>query len=382
MEFKLTRSQREIQKAARDFTKSEFDKELANEMDKKGEFPQEIHQKAAELGFTSVHFDEEYLGGGLEFLENTLMAEALCRKDSTLGSALMLSGFGADLLNDFGSKELKSKFLIRVAEGGMLASATIEAFSSSNRVKEIQLKASRDNDSWVINGQVNTMINADLSGFYCIICQTEPEESPQKSVSMILVEKEREGISIVNTGPKLGLRMTPMADLKFEDVQVPLGNIIGKTGDGLKQMISFNNQNSVLIAALSLGTAQGVLDRTLSYVKQRSQFGKKIAEFPATRHKLAQMALKIEQSRMITYQAAWQIGQKKQDKALPAMAKLTATQTALDCAHEAIQLHGGYGYSTEYEVERFCRDAKTLHLLGGSPGSLNDAIADTVIGKI
>lgn len=382
MEFKLTRSQIEIQKAAKDFTKSEFDKELANELDKKREFPWEIQKKAAELGFTSIHFEEEYLGGSLGFLENALMAEELCRKDSTLGCALMLSGYGADFLHNFASKELKSKFLTSIAEGEMLSGAALVESVSSVLSKGNYLEASRMEDHWVLNGQINRVVNAGLSGFYCLLGQTDQGTTPHRGFTTFLVEKDQEGVSIEETGPKLGLRMTSIADVKLKNVHVPLENIIGNEGDGMKQQVSFTHQSCVLMAALALGTAQGVLERTLSYVKQRSQFGKKIAEFPVTRHKLAQMALKIQQSKMLTYQAAWQIGSKKPNAELPFMAKISATQTALDCSHEAIQLHGGYGYSTEYEVERFCRDAKTLNLLGGNPGALNDAIGETIIGKI
>ncbi|MFH2131044.1 MAG: acyl-CoA dehydrogenase family protein [bacterium] len=382
MEFKLTRSQIEIVKAARDFAKSEFTRELSAELDRQSAFPHALYQKAAELGFTSLQFEEDYLGGGLGYLETVLMGEALCCRDSTLGSALMLSGYGADLLSRFGADPLKSRFLTGVAEGRMLSGAVMEFFPADGQDHVPSLAACEEDAHWVINGTATAVINGGLAGFYCLLCRTDPDAQPQKATSMILVAGDQKGITTVDTGQKLGLRMTAVTDLKFEAVRVPRDHTIGMAGDGIRQLASFNSESCLLLAALGLGTAQGVFDRTVQYVKQRQQFGRKIAAFQVTRHKLAGMAMKIEQARMLTYRAAWQQDQKTPDVTLSAMAKLAATGAALDCAHEAIQLHGGYGFSTEYEVERFCRDAKTLHLLGGKPGVINDQIADTIIGKI
>ncbi|MBU3917661.1 acyl-CoA/acyl-ACP dehydrogenase, partial [bacterium] len=213
MEFKLTKSQIEIQKAARDFAKSEFDKELASEMDKYSVFPRKIYQKAAELGFTSIHFEEEYLGGGLGFLESVLMAEELSRKDSTLGSAVMLSSYGADILSDFASKELKSCFLADLAEGKRLSGAAIVGSELDGQLKDSHLKARQENNSWVINGSVKSVVNGNLSGFFIVLCETDQAAPSQKSHSVILIEKNREGVELLDTGPKLGLRMTAVADL-------------------------------------------------------------------------------------------------------------------------------------------------------------------------
>jgi alkylation response protein AidB-like acyl-CoA dehydrogenase len=199
---------------------------------------------------------------------------------------------------------------------------------------------------------------------------------------MILVEGDRPGLSVAGCVETLGMRMTTVADLHFDNVQVPLSNLIGKEGQGLKQLLAFTSESRVLIAGLALGIGQGALDRTIDYVKQREQFGKKIGRFQVTAHKLADMALGMEQARSLTYQAAWQLNQRKPDQRLMSMAKLAATRAALAVAHEAIQLHGGYGYTTEYEVERFCRDAKTLEIMGGTTGPIKDDIAAAIIRKI
>ena len=382
MDFKLSRPQKDIQKAASDFAKGEFDKELAMEMDRHRTFPHELHQTASELGFIGIHFDEAYMGGGLGFLENVLMAEELCRKDATLGSALMLAGYGAECLLMFGSRELKEAFIPPVAEGKMLASTAIPETIPVNGSNPVNLTAEKTGDSWVINGRVNHVINGGAAGFCCALCRTDIGASSDKGLSMILVEGDRDGLSVAECVETLGMRMTAVADLHFDNVRVPLSNLIGKEGQGLKQLLAFTSESRVLMAGLALGIGQGALDRTINYVKQREQFGQKIGRFQVTAHKLADMALSLEQARSLTYQAAWQLNQRKPDRRLTSMAKLAATRAALTVAHEAIQLHGGYGYTTEYEVERFCRDAKTLEIIGGTTGPIKDDIAAAIIRKI
>ena len=382
MTYLLNKSQKDIQKAASDFAKGEFDKELAMEMDRNRTFPQELHQKASELGFIGIHFDEAYLGGGLSFLENVLMAETLCRKDATMGGALMLAGYGAECLLRSGSRELKEAFIPPVAEGKMLASAAIPDTIQVNGSNPVSLTAEKTGDSWVIYGRVNHVINGGAAGFCCALCRTDTGASSDKGLSMILVEGDRDGMSVADCVETFGMRMTAVADLHFDNVRVPLSNLIGKEGQGLKQLLAFTSASRVLMAGLALGIGQGALDRTINYVKQREQFGKKIGRFQVTAHKLADMALSMEQARSLTYQAAWQLNQKKPDPRLTSMAKLAATRAALTVAHEAIQLHGGYGYTTEYEVERFCRDAKFLEIMGGTTGPLKDDIAAAIIRNI
>jgi alkylation response protein AidB-like acyl-CoA dehydrogenase len=376
MEFKLSRSQKEIQKAAKDFAKGEFDKDLAMQIDKKSVFPKDLHEKASELGFIGIHFDEKYMGGGLGMVEYTLMAEELCRKDPTMGSALMLAGYGAECLQRSGSVEMKNKYLVAVAEGKMRAGAAVPHVKPGNGVSSVDISAEQKDDFWMLNGTIHNVINAGAAGFYCVLCRTA------KDLSIILVEGDREGIVVSDAVESLGMRMTVTADLHFKNVRVPLSNLIGKEGEGVKLWLSFSNETHVFFAALALGIGQGALDRTISYVKQREQFGKKIAQFQVTGHKLAEMALKMELARSLTYQAAWQMDQKKPDTRQAAMSKLAAIQAAVEVSHEAIQLHGGYGYTTEYEVERFCRDAKMLGLLSGGTNKIKDEIAAGVIGKI
>ncbi len=383
MEFELTKSQKDIQKAARDFAKGEFDKELIYEMDKNHEYPTKIWQKAGELGFIGMHFDEKYSGQDMGVFENILVAEEFCRKDSTVGACLILASFASECLLRFASDEIKEKFLPKVAEGEMLSAGAFTEPNHGSDITSMDTTAVKDGDDWVINGSKTFITNGGMAGFYSVLCQTDPDAKPSyRGISMILVEADREGITTADVGDKMGIRMMATAEVNFDNVRVPQSNLIGEEGKGFYQVLEFFDESRILIAAQALGTAQGALDRALDYVKQREQFGRKIAQFQVTQHKLADMATKIELARLMTYKAAWNYDQGRIDPKLTSMAKMFAARTAVEVADEAIQLLGGYGYMAEYEVERFYRDAKITELYEGTKEIQKNTIASYLIGKI
>jgi len=383
MEFELTKSQKDIQKAARDFAKGEFDKDLIYEMDKNHEYPTKIWQKAGELGFIGMHFDEKYSGQDMGVFENILVAEEFCRKDSTVGACLILASFASECLLRFASDEIKEKFLPKVAEGEMLSGGAFTEPNHGSDITSMDTTAVKDGDDWVINGSKTFITNGGMAGFYSVLCQTDPDAKPSyRGISMILVEADREGLTTADVGDKMGIRMMATAEVNFADVRVPQSNLIGEEGKGFYQVLEFFDESRVLIAAQALGTAQGALDRALDYVKQREQFGRKIAQFQVTQHKLADMATKIELARLMTYKAAWNYDQGRIDPKLTSMAKMFAARTAVEVADEAIQLLGGYGYMAEYEVERFYRDAKITELYEGTKEIQKNTIASYLIGKI
>uniref|UniRef100_A0A7C4RU06 Acyl-CoA dehydrogenase n=1 Tax=Desulfatirhabdium butyrativorans TaxID=340467 RepID=A0A7C4RU06_9BACT len=382
MDFELTKSQIEIQKAARDFAKGEFDKELALELDLKHEFPTKIWKKAAELGFIGIHFPEKYSGQGLGVMENILVAEELCARDSTIGSAIVLASFASECILRFGSEELKTKFLPLVAEGKTLSAGAFTEPDHGSDITFMNTTAVKDGDEWVINGGKTFITNGCLAGFFTVLCQTDPEAKPSyRGISMILVEADRKGVTATDVGHKMGIHMMSTAEVTFKDVRVPLTNLIGKEGKGFYQVLEFFDESRILIAAQALGTAQGAFDRALAYVKQREQFGRKIADFQVTQHKLADMATKIELARLMTYKAAWNYDQGRIDPKLTSMAKMYAARTAVEVADEAIQLLGGYGYMAEYEVERFYRDAKITEIYEGTKEIQKNTIASAILGK-
>ncbi len=381
--FRQSKTQIEIRKAARAFAKGEFDKDQAYELEKKCEFPESIWKKAADLGFIGIHFPEEYGGGGLGIFENVLIVEEFCRKDSSIGTALALAGFASECVLRFASDELKEKFMPGIPEGQMLSGGAFSETRRGGDFTDIKTTAVKKDDEWIINGKKTHVLNGGNTGFYVVLCRTEvASDADEQGISMILVESGRPGVTFENAGRKLGGNMTATAEVSFNDVAVPFFNLIGKEGKGISQLHSFWDEARIVFAAQAIGNAQGAFDRTLEYIKGREQFGRKIAEFKVVQHKIADMATKIELARLITYKAALSMDNQKSDGKLSAMAKITAARTAMEVGAQAIQLFGGYGYMTEYEVERYYRDAKVIELLGGTQTIQKDDIAGIVIGKI
>lgn len=384
MEFELSKEQIQIQKSVRDFVKGEFKKDVIQELDEKHEYPEKIWKKAADLGFIGIHFPEEYSGQGLGVMENILVAEELCRGDSSVGACLILADFASEIVLHFGSDEQKKAWLPKVAEGEVLSCGAFTEPDHGSDITSMNTTAVKEGDEWLINGSKIFITNAGpLAGFYSVLCQTDPEAKPSyRGLSLILVEADRKGVSASDVGLKMGIRLMHTGEVTFKDVRVPASNLIGKEGKGFYQVLEFFDESRILIAAQGLGTAQGAFDRALTYVKSREQFGKKIAEFQATQHKLADMATKIEMARLLVYKAAWNFDQGRIDPKLTSMAKMVAGRTAVEVADEAIQLLGGYGYMQEYEVERFYRDAKICELYEGTKEIQKNTIASAVLGKL
>jgi len=384
MEFELTKEQQQIQKAVRDFVKGEFKKDAILELEEKHEYPVKMWKKAAELGFIGIHFPEEYSGQGMGVMENILVAEELCRGDSSVGACLLLADFASEIVLHFGSDSQKKTWLPKVAEGEVLSCGAFTEPDHGSDITFMDTSAVRDGDHWVINGSKIFITNGGpLAGFYSVLCQTNPDAQPShRGMSLILVEADRPGVSTASVGVKMGIRMMHTAEVTFKDVRVPAENIIGEENRGFYQVLEFFDESRILIAAQGLGTAQGAFDRALDYVKSREQFGRKIAKFQITQHKLADMATKIEMARLLTYKAAWNFDQGRIDPKLTSMAKMVAGRTAVEVADEAIQLMGGYGYMLEYEVERYYRDAKICELYEGTKEIQKNTIASALVGKL
>jgi alkylation response protein AidB-like acyl-CoA dehydrogenase len=384
MEFELTKEQQQIQKAVRDFVKGEFKKDAILELEEKHEYPVKMWKKAAELGFIGIHFPEEYSGQGMGVMENILVAEELCRGDSSVGACLMLADFASEIVLHFGSESQKKTWLPKVAEGEVLSCGAFTEPDHGSDITFMDTSAVRDGNEWVINGSKIFITNGGpLAGFYSVLCQTNPDAQPShRGMSLILVEADRPGVSTASVGVKMGIRMMHTAEVTFKDVRVPTENLIGEENRGFYQVLEFFDESRILIAAQGLGTAQGAFDRALDYVKSREQFGRKIAKFQITQHKLADMATKIEMARLLTYKAAWNFDQGRIDPKLTSMAKMVAGRTAVEVADEAIQLMGGYGYMLEYEVERFYRDAKICELYEGTKEIQKNTIASALVGKL
>ncbi len=384
MEFELTKEQKQIQKSVREFVKGEFKKDVILELEEKHEYPEKIWKKAAELGFIGIHFPEVYSGMGLGVMENILVAEELCRGDSSVGACLVLADFASEIILHFGNEEQKSAWLPKVAEGQMLSCGAFTEPNHGSDITRMDTTAVIDGDEWVINGTKIFITNGGpLAGFYSVLCQTDQDaELGHRGMSLLLVEADRPGVSTASVGTKMGIRIMDTAEVNFKDVRVPESNLIGKENRGFYQVLEFFDESRILIAAQGLGTAQGAFDRALAYVKSREQFGKKIAQFQITQHKLADMATKIEMARLLVYKAAWNFDEGRIDPKLTSMAKMVAGRTAVEVCDEAIQLLGGYGYMLEYEVEKFYRDAKICELYEGTKEIQKNTIASAIVGKL
>ncbi len=383
MDFELTQEQKDIQKAAREFIQGEFDKEKILEWEQTHTFPREVWKKACKLGFIGIHFPEEFGGQGYGIMENILVVEEFCRKDSGVGIAVTLADFSSEVILRFGTQEQKRKYLIPVAKGEWISGG---AYTEPNHGSDITLMATtaiKQGDSFVINGTKTFITNGLLADFFVVLCQTDPQAKPSyRGQCTILVEKGTKGLEATEIMPKMGIRMTSTAELSFSDVRVPLTNLLGEENKGFYQVLEFFDESRIEIAAQGLGIAQGAFDRALDYAKQREQFGKKIVDFQITQHKLADMATKIEVARLLTYKAAWNYDQGRIDPKLTSMAKMFSGRVAVEVADEAIQIFGGYGYITEYEVERFYRDAKITEIYEGTKEIQKNTIASALIGKL
>ncbi|MDZ7859506.1 MAG: acyl-CoA dehydrogenase family protein [Candidatus Krumholzibacteriota bacterium] len=383
MDFELTTEQRDIKEAARKFAKGEFTKELAQKHEMEHSFPRSVWKKACELGFIGLHFPAECGGAGLNVMENVLVVEEFCRMDSGIGTAVALSDFASEIIMRFGSDKQKKKYLPAVASGRMISAGAFTEPNHGSDITRMDTRAEKKGDKWVINGTKTFITNGEIADFYIVLCQIDSEVKPSyRGMANIIVDSDTQGVTTEDVGQKMGIKMTSTAEISFDEVEVPLENIIGEEGKGFYQVLEFFDESRIEIAATALGIAEGAYDRAVNYMMEREQFGRPIAKFQVTQHKIAKMASMIEAAKLLTYKAAWNFDQGRIDPKLTSIAKYIAAKTAVLVADEAIQIHGGYGYIMEYEVERFYRDAKIAEIYEGTKEIQKNTIASEIMKKL
>ncbi len=383
MDFELNTEQNSIQKAAREFATGEFDKEIALELERTHTFPSKIWKKACELGFMGIHFPEKYGGQEYGIFENVLVVEEFCRQDSGIGVAISLADFATEIILRFGNDKQKEKYLIPITEGKAISSGGFTEPDHGSDITLMNTTAIKQGDEYVINGVKTFITNGTIGDFVIVLCQTNEDAKPTyRGQSVIIVEKGTPGYTTSDVGEKMGIKMTSTAELSFNNVRVPVSNLVGEENKGFYQVLEFFDESRVEIAAQALGIAQGAFDRALDYTKKRTQFGKKLAQFQVTQHKLADMAVKIDTARLIVYKAAWNYDRGKIDPKLTSIAKMYAARVAVEVTNEAVQLLGGYGYMLEYEVERFYRDARITEIYEGTREIQKNTIASALLGKL
>jgi len=362
---RLSDEQLAVRNLARDFAETEI-RPVVMEFDESQEFPAEIFRKMADLGFLGITVPTEYDGAGLGFVEYALIVEEIARVDPSIALGVAAhNGLCTGHIFRFGSEELKQKYVPRLAKGETMGAWGLTEPGSGSDAGGMQTVARRDGDGWIINGAKNFITHGTVGEIAVIMAVTDREKGAS-GISAFVVDKTMPGFSASKKENKLGMRCSDTSSLVLEDVRVPAENLIGEEGEGFKQALKILDGGRISIAALSVGLAQGAIDASLKYARERKQFGKELAAFQGIQFKLAMMATETEASRLMTYKAAY-MRDNKQDFAIEASkAKYLASEVAVRCATEAVQIHGGYGYIKEYPVEKFYRDAKLLTIGEGT----------------
>ncbi len=366
MDFSLTREQNDIVKAARKFARGEFPQH-ALEFDRQEKFDLSLWKKACDLGFVGVFIAEQYGGAGYGFFEHCLINEEFWAVEPGIGFSILSATFGAELLQLFGSEAQKRLVLPKLTSGQAIIGTAITEPDAGSDVSLAATTAVRDGDHWVLNGSKMFATNGTVADFMIVFCKTDPEHpSRHKQHSFILVPTGTPGYRANKIHGKMGIRASDTAELVFSNLRVPAENLVGTAGAGFAELMAFFNRTRLHICAQAVGLARAALEEAIRHVKGRVQFGQPLAAFQATQFKIAEMATRIRAARNLYYEAAWLADQGKPDHGLVAMGKWFSAKVAVDCADEALQMHGGYGYIDEYKVQRLYRDAKILEIYEGT----------------
>ena len=380
MNFQLTEEQEMTRKMVRDFAEKEV-KPGADERDDNEEFSRELFDKMGELGLTGIPWPEEYGGGECDFVSYVIAVEELSRVDASMGTALSahisLAGWP---LYKYGTEEQKKKYLEPMALGEKLGAYGLTEDTAGSDAANLRTTAVLDGDSYVLNGNKTFITNAGDAEIYIVFAVTDKEKKA-KGISAFIVEKDTPGFSFGKKERKMGLRSSPTLELVFEDCRVPKENLLGKEGEGFKIAMTTLDGGRNGIAAQAVGIAQGAMEEAAEYAKNREQFGQPIAKFQAISFMLADMSAKIEASRLLTYQAAYLESEGLPYGEASAKAKLFASETAMETTTNAVQIFGGYGYTREYPVERFMRDAKITQIYEGTSEVQRLVISRYLLGK-
>lgn len=362
----LSEDQIAVRELARDFAEREI-RPVVMEYDESQEFPTDLFSKMADLGFLGVMAPPEYGGSGLGGMEFSLIVEQIARVDPSVALGVAAhNGLCSGHILGFASDALKERYLPSLVTGRTMGAWGLTEPGSGSDAGGMRTVAHRDGDAWVLNGSKNFITHGTVGEIAVIIAMTDPDLPPSRGAGAFVLDKSMEGFYASKKENKLGMRCSDTSSLVMEDVRVPAENLIGNEGEGFRQALKILDGGRISIAALSVGLAQGALDAALKYATERSQFGTHLAGFQAIQFKLAKMATDIAASRLMTYRAAY-LRDTGQDYSLAAsQAKYFASETAVRCAEEAVQIHGGYGYIKEYPVEKLYRDAKLLTIGEGT----------------
>jgi len=367
--YPLSDEHKMIRDAARDFAQNEI-VPVAAEFDESGEFPHNTIKKMGEMGFMGIEMPEQYGGAGMDTLAYVLALEEICKADASHGVIMSVNNslYCHGILK-FGTEEQKKKFITPIASGKAIGAYSLTEPQSGSDAGTMKSRATRDGDHYVLNGRKSWVTSGPVAEYFVVFMMTEPEKK-QKGVSAFLVEGNTSGLIRGKKEPKLGIRASATSELIFEDCRVPAENLLGKEGEGFKIAMTVLDAGRIGIGTQALGIAEAAYEAAKQYAVEREAFGQPIGAFQGTGFKIADMKTRIEASRLLIYNAALAKTKSKETGGRysleASMAKLFASETAMWITHQAVQIHGGMGYSKELPIERYFRDAKITEIYEGT----------------
>jgi alkylation response protein AidB-like acyl-CoA dehydrogenase len=355
MDFLLSEDQEILKESIRNFAQKEI-QPLVKEYDEKACWPEVLTRKLGEMGLLGIVIPTEYSGAGYSNVDYVIVLEEIAKVDPAVGLVVAAhNSLCSNHLNLFASEEQKKKYLTRLASGETLGAWGLTESGAGSDAAALKTKAEKKGDHWLLNGSKMFITNGSLSEILVVMAVTDPQQG-RRGISAFILEKGMRGFSIGKKEDKLGIRATDTAELIFEDVEVPAENLIGEEGKGYRQSMSILDGGRVSIAGFSLGVAAGALESSLKYAKEREQFKQPIANFQAIQWMLADGFTDLEAARLLTYRAAFLEDQGKKIPKESAMAKLFSSELAVRASRTAVQIHGGYGFTKDYPVEKYYRD--------------------------
>ncbi len=375
--FKLTDEQRDIKKAAREFAEGEFP-EVAAGCDVNETFPVDLWRKACEFGFIGVSIEEQYDGAGLGLLEYAILLEEFWRVDPGCGN-ILLSTLGCELIQQYGNEEQKNRYLRPLPK----AKAIVGTIINGDDIYNSFYYAQNNRNEYFLNGSCRFIFNGTNASYLVILGQKNPDKTSRVGkFSTFIIEQGQKGIKTVRLSDKLGIRASDISEVILEDVAISSGNIVGVAGEGLDQLNTFLDRLRIYTSAQAIGASQGCLEKAVKYSRERVQFGHPIGWFQMIQFKIAEMATRIEAARHLCYKAAWEFDHGREDRKICSMASWFSREAAVSVTSEALQIHGGYGYMKDLDIERFYRDVQSLDFFGSSREREKIGIAEDLLGKI
>ena len=365
MNLELTEEQKLLRQTVREFANSEV-KPLARENDETGRFPRETFRKAAAIGLTGVAVPEEEGGAGFDHVAYSIVIEEISRACASTGVILSVqNSLFCDPIHRFGTDEQKKKFLIPFAGGEKIGCYALTEPQAGSNAAALRTVAVRRGDHYVVNGTKAWITNGGAADAAIVYVNTQPEKG-EKGITALIIERNTSGYKVGKEEKKLGINATACTELSFTDCEVPVENRIAAEGEGYKVALSTLDGGRIGIASQAVGIAQGAFDASLAYAKERQAFGHPIADFQAIQFMLADMATELDAARLLARRAAWKQDSGARFTMEASIAKLFASEMSTRVTHKAIQIHGGYGYSREYPVERNYRDARITEIYEGT----------------